>query len=82
MLGAKKISTLVVGIIELNDWMTLISTGYLRIFAIDTSNTLGEIELTWIWRCPILWLPIGILCGVECRCEYTFAIMFLNWMDE
>jgi hypothetical protein len=28
-----------------------------------------------------LWLPIGILYGVEWRCEYTSSALLLNWMD-
>jgi hypothetical protein len=29
-----------------------------------------------------LWLPIGILYGVECGCKYTFISLLLVWIDE
>ncbi len=37
--------------------------------------------LTWGQRCSILWLPIGILYGAKCGCEYTFNSLLLIWID-
>ncbi len=29
--------------------------------------------------CAILWLPIGIICGAECECKYTYGFLLLVW---
>ncbi len=81
VLGATMASTLVVGMTTLNDWVTFIVARYLWISVTTIFDTLNEAELIWVWWCHMLWLPIGILCGVECGCKYTFGILLLNWMD-
>jgi hypothetical protein len=79
--SATIVSTLMVGITILNDQVTFILTHCFQILVTTTSETLGEDKVTWIWRCPILWLPIRILCGAKWGCEYTFGTLLLNWMD-
>jgi hypothetical protein len=81
VLGATTISTLVVIMTTLGDWVTSILAYYFQILTIVIFDTLGEAKLTWVWWCPIMWLPIGILCGAECGCEYTSGALLLNWMD-
>jgi hypothetical protein len=49
--------------ITLGDLVTSILAGCLRISTIVASDTLGVVELTRVSQCPILWLPVGILCG-------------------
>ncbi len=61
--------------------LTPILVGCLQISTIVAFDNLGEVKLTWMWRCPILRLPIGIIYGVKCGCEYTFGVLLLNWMD-
>ncbi len=61
--------------------MTSILIGCFQISVIIAFNTLGEAKLVRVWRCPIMWLPISILYGAECGCEYTFGTLLLNWMD-
>jgi hypothetical protein len=63
------------------DWVTFVPTGCFQISTTIASNILGEVELTRVWWCPILWLPIAIIFGAECGCEYTSNVLFLNWMD-
>jgi hypothetical protein len=70
-----------VGMKKNKNWITSISTSCFWISASAISNILGEVELIQVWWCPILWLPIGILCGVEYGCEYNSGTMLLNWMD-
>ncbi len=81
MVDATTISTHVVGIIKWSCWITFIPTNCLRISTITTFDTRDEVEVIRIWQFPILWLPIGILCGAEWGCEYTYGTPFLNWMD-
>ncbi len=81
MLGARTVSTPMLVITSLSDWMTSIISGCLRISTTTTFDILGKNELIRVWWCPILWLPIGILCGAKCGCEYTFNILLVNWMD-
>ncbi len=81
MLGATDVSTPMVIMITLGDLVTSILTGCFRISTTIVFNTLGEAELTQVWQCPIMWLPIGIFCGVECGCKYTFGFLLLNWID-
>jgi len=78
MLGATTISTPMIVMITLGDWVTFILVGCLQISAIVASNTLGEAKLNRIWWCPIQWLPIGILRGATCGYEYTSNILLLN----
>jgi hypothetical protein len=81
VLGATTISTLVVGMITWSSQLTSISTCCFWILTTFASNILSEVELTQVWQCPIVWLPIGILYDVECECKYTFGTLLLNWMD-
>jgi hypothetical protein len=60
-----------------SDWVTPTPTSCLWVSTITTSNTIGELVLIRNWRCSILWLPIGILCSVECEWEYTSSFLFL-----
>jgi len=43
--------------------------------------TLGEVVLTRVWQCSILWLLIGIFYGAKYGCEYISNFLLLNWMD-
>ncbi len=64
--------------------MILVTSVFACCFQISTSvafDTFCEVKLIGMWWCPILWLPISILCGVECGCEYTSGALLLNWMD-
>jgi len=79
--GATIVSIPMVVMITLNDWITYVPASYLRISITVAFETFGEVELIRVWRCSILWLPIGVICGVECGCEYTFGALLLNWMD-
>jgi hypothetical protein len=67
-----------VDIITLSGWITSIPEGCFWISTIVASYTFGEVELIQVWWFPILCLPIGILCGVKCGCEYTSGTLFPN----
>jgi len=82
MLGSTIVSSLMVVIPALNDWVSFIPTCCFRVSTIIASNTIGEIVLTWNWHCSSLWLPIGILCGAICGCEYPSGYLLLVWIDE
>jgi len=77
MWGATTISTLVVVILVSSDWITLIPTCCFEVSTIVASDIIGGIVLIWNWWCFNLWLPIGILYGVECGCKYTFGFLLL-----
>jgi hypothetical protein len=81
VLGATTMSTPMVFITTLCDWVTSIPTGCYWVLTITTSNTFGEVVLTLVWRCSNMWLPISILCGVECGCVYTFSSLLLIWTN-
>ncbi len=49
VLGARTVSTLVIVMTTLSDWVTSISTSYLQILAIVASDILNEAKLIWIW---------------------------------
>ncbi len=80
MLGATIVSTLVVVILVSSDWITLIPTCCFQVSTIAASDIIGGIVLIQNWWCSNLWLPIGILCGVECGCKYTFGFLLLVWI--
>jgi len=81
VLNATFVSTPMVIITALSDWVTSILAGCLQVSVIAASNTLSEIVLILIQWCYNLWLPISILYGVESRCEYTFGFLFLIWTN-
>jgi hypothetical protein len=74
-------STLVVVITALNDWISSILVGCIRVSTIVTFYTLGEVVLTLVQQCSNLWLPINILCGVECGCEYISSFLLVMWTN-
>jgi hypothetical protein len=77
-LGTTIVSTPMVIMIALSDWVTYILVGCLKVSTIVTFDTFNEVKLTQVWRCSILWLPMGIFYGAKCGCEYTFGSLFLN----
>ncbi len=81
MLGTTTLSTHVLAITTLSDWITFILASCLRVSTITTFDTLGEAVLTLIRWCSNLWLPISILYGGECGCEYTSSFLLLIWID-
>ncbi len=81
MLGAIIVSTLVVIMTTLNDWIISILVNCLWVLIIVAFDIIGEVVLTWVQQCSILWLPIGSFYGVKCGWEYIFGFLFLNWMD-
>ncbi len=81
VLGTTTISTPMVVMTTLSDWITFILIAYLWFLTTTASNTVCEVVLVQIWWYSIMWLPIGSLRGAECGCEYTFGSLLLNWMD-
>jgi hypothetical protein len=82
VLGATIVSTHVVVITILSDWITSIPIGCLWVSIIIDYDTLGEVVLTIIWWCSNMWLPIAILYGVEYGCVYTFGFLLLTWTNR
>jgi hypothetical protein len=81
MLGATTVWTAIV-IFVVSDWGTIIPTSCLQVSTIVAFDMIGEVVFTWGWWCSILWLPIGILCGVECGCKYTSISLLVVWINE
>jgi hypothetical protein len=84
VLGATTISTHVVVMTTLSDWITSIPTNCFRISTTSTSYTPNEVVWTWVWQCPILWLPIGIICGAKCGMWihfWFFALELIGWTN-
>ncbi len=79
VLGSTIVSIHLVVMIALNDWITSVPIGCLRVSATIASNTFGEVMLTLIRRCSNLWLSIGILYGAKCGCEYISGSLLLIW---
>jgi hypothetical protein len=63
-----------------SDWITPTPTCCFRVSTIATFDIIGEVLLTWDWRCSNLWLPIGIHCGAICGCEYCSIFLFMVWI--
>jgi small-conductance mechanosensitive channel len=53
VLGATTVFTPVVIMMTLGDWVTYVLASCIWIATTATSNTLGEVKLTWVWQCPI-----------------------------
>ncbi len=81
MLGTRTISTPMVVIFALSDWITPIPTYCLWVSTIVVYDTIGGTMLTRNWHCSNLWLPIGILCCAICGCEYPSGSIFLVQID-
>jgi len=71
----------VVVIPALSDGVITIPIGCLWVSTTVVFDTIGEILLIGRWQCSIQWLPIGMLCGAKCGCEYTSGSLLLVWMD-
>jgi hypothetical protein len=76
-MGVTTISTHVVVIPTSSDLVTTIPVGCLWVSTIIAVDTIGEVVLIRGQQCSNLWLPIGILCGVECGCKYISSSLFL-----
>ncbi len=81
VVGIITVSTPMVVIPPLNDWVITTIVSCLQVSIIAIFDTIGGVVLTRGWWRSILWLPIGIFCGVECGCEYTFGSLLLVWID-
>jgi hypothetical protein len=68
-------------ILALGDFVTLTPTCCLWVSIIVTSDIIGGTMLIWYWRCYSMWLPISILCGAICGCEYPSSSLLLVWID-
>ncbi len=82
MLGATSVSTPMVVILALNDWITPTPTYYFWVSIIVASDTIGGAMLTRDRWCSILRLPIGIHCDAICGCECPFGSLLLVKIDE
>jgi hypothetical protein len=81
MLDAITISTPMVVMTTLTDWITFIPIGCFQFLTTVIFYTLCEVVLAWVRQYSILWLPIGSLYDAKCGCEYTSSSLLLNYMD-
>ncbi len=81
-LSVTTISNHVAVITTSSDWITPIPTGCFQVSTTITFYTLNEVVFIQGRWCSIMWLPIGILFGAECGCEYTFSSLLLSWINE
>jgi hypothetical protein len=82
MLDSTHVCFLVVIILALSDWVTHTLACYFHVSTITISDTIDEAMLTWNRPCSSLQLPIGILCGAVCGCEYLSNSLLLVWINE
>ncbi len=81
MLGPITVSIHVVFILALSDCVTPIPACCFRVSITVAFDIIGGTMLFRYWRCSSQWLPIGILYGAICGCEYPSGSLLLVWID-
>ncbi len=81
MLGTKIVSIPMVVILASSNWIILTLACCLWVLTTITFDIIGGVVLTQDQCCSNLWLPIGILCGAKCGCEYPSGPLLLVWID-